>query len=190
MEYADQQKLRNKELHAELLKVGREIETEQTHQLEVEMITGIIATFDYYQVSNARIYQMAVDLIPNGVRYVSAIRKMNFEPHMNPMYKIFDWLGFMYDGACVIGEDDDELVFRIITRMVEHYIAMKNVGGWAWSYRGHIDLESELEKPYANGKHCQDCIDSYESWHKQTPKEREVEQIERNALFGDNVIEL
>ena len=112
MEYADQQKLRNKELHAELLKVGRELETTQAHQLEVEIISGIIAVFDYYQVSNARIYQMAVDLIPDGQTYVSTIRNMKFEPHMNPMYKIFDWLGFMYDGACVIGEDDDELVFN------------------------------------------------------------------------------
>jgi len=184
MEYQEQQKLRDMDLHAKLLEVGREIETTQAHQLEVEMIEGIIATFDYYQVSNARIYQMAVDLIPDGEAYVSTMRSMKFEPHMTPMYKIFDWLGFMYDGACVIGEDDDELVFKIISRMVEHYIAMKNVGGWAWSYRGHIDLESELKNPVINGKKCQDCIDSYESWHKQTPKEREDEAKEREKLFG------
>ena len=184
MEYEAQQKLRDLELHAKLLEVGREIEKTDAHQLEPVMIEGIIATFDHFGISDIRTQQMAQDLMPDGTEYVSTIKQMRFKPQMYPMYKIFDWLGSMYDGWCVIGDEDDELVFRIITRMVEHYIAMKDVGGWVWSYRGHIDLDIELDKPYANGKHCKDCIDSYKYWHNQTPAERLAEQKEKEEIFG------
>ena len=46
------------------------------------------------------------------------------------------------------------------------------------------DLDIELDKPYANGKHCKDCIDSYKYWHNQTPAERLAEQKEKEEIFG------
>jgi len=179
----------NTELHSKLLKVGREIEKDTTHNLEPEIIEGIIATFDHFGISDRRTYQMVVDLMPTGHEYVSQIQHTRFVPKMHPQYKIFDWLGFMYDGAYKVGDDDDDLVFKIVERMVEHYIAMKHVGGWAWSYRGHIDLEMDLDnnEPYANGKHCQDCIDSYESWHNQTNAERIAEQNELEEIYGPTI---
>lgn len=142
MEYAEQQKLRDSELHSNLLEIGRKLETTEAHKLEPIIIEGLISTFDYMGVSDGHLAQMTMDLMPQGNTYVSENRKINFVPPMHPQYKIFDWLGMMYDGRCVIGVQEDLLCFKIIELMVKHYIAMKDVGGWAWSYRGHIDLES------------------------------------------------
>ena len=145
MEYAEQQKLRDSELHSNLLEIGRKLETTEAHKLEPIIIEGLISTFDYMGVSDGHLAQMTMDLMPQGNTYVSENRKINFVPPMHPQYKIFDWLGMMYDGRCVIGVQEDLLCFKIIELMVKHYIAMKDVGGWAWSYRGHIDLESEMD---------------------------------------------
>ncbi len=172
MEREEQQKLIDWDKHAELLKIGKKLELGTCHKLEPVIIQGIIQTFEFLGASDGHINQMAFDLA-------------------KARYKIFDWLGMMYTGRCVNGRMEDRNVFNVVEKMVEHYIAMKHVGGWAWSYRGHIDLDYELrtenDKNSANGKHCQDCIDSYEHWHNQTEEEREKEQKE---MYGDNVINI
>lgn len=137
-------------LHTQLLKIGHDIEKKDTHGLEDVMIDGIISTFDFMGAGADHIQQMIYDL--------KAAR-----------YKIFDWLGMMYTGRYKTGDTSDDIVFKVVEMMVKHYVAMKDVGGWVWSYRGHIDLQVEMDvkKPYANGIHCQDCIDSYKGWHEE-----------------------
>lgn len=185
--------------HARLLEVGRAIEKGVTHELEPEMIDGIIATFDVLGVHNGHLFQIVSDLCDsrwpshnNSKQYswISYNRATQFVPMLSAKYKIYDWLGMMYSGRCIIGKPEDEICAKIVDHMVDHYIAMKHVGGWAWSYRGHIDLQIELEiKRYVGGIHCQDCIDSYESWHSQTPDERQAENDAMIEAFGgkDNV---
>jgi hypothetical protein len=141
-------------LHRELLRIGHDIERGTTHTLEDVMIDGIIATFDVMGASSAHIQMMIFDL-------------------KKAKYKIFDWLGMMYTGRYQSGDTSDKMVFKIVQKMVEHYVVMKDVGGWAWSYRGHIDLEAEFDmnKSYSNGIHCQDCIDSYMNWQEDMKRE-------------------
>lgn len=176
-------------LHEQLLQVGRKIERNMTHELEPEIIEGIIATFDVMGASNGHILQMTMDLMPRGHDYISNYRKTKFHPPMYPQYKIFDWLGMMYTGRCIIGKPEDKIVFKIIEMMVKHYIAMEHVGGWAWSYRGHIDLDYEMRNPKhpSNGVRCQDCMDSYEEWHNMTPQERQSEIDEMIKIFGEPI---
>lgn len=187
MERKELEKLVDMKLHAQLLKVGRSIEKKTTHQLEPEIIEGIIATFDIMGASDGHLFQMTMDLMPSGHEYISQYRKKRFVVPMHPQYKIFDWLGMMYTGRCINEKPEDKIVFDIIEMMVKHYVAMKHVGGWAWSYRGHIDLDYEMRtkpKKSQNGVHCKDCCDSYDHWHNQTPEERQKSQDELVEMFG------
>lgn len=160
----------NTQLHTKLIEVGKNIEKGLTHSLEPQMIDGIIATLQYFGLSAGQQLTLEYDL---------KVAK----------YKIFDWLGMWYSGRC---ETDDaratQVIQDVIEKMITHYIAMEHVGGWAWSFRGHIDMDCATDE-ILNEK-CAECIESYKHWHNQTITQRENEQEERFAAFDGNVISL
>ena len=72
-------------------------------------------------------------------------------------------------------------VFKGVEKMVKLYIFQNHVGGFAWWLRGH---DMEIEEP----ARCEDCIESYNSWHNQSQEERLKEQQEREKIFGGNIL--
>jgi len=154
------------ELHSELLEKGKKLEKGTTHKLEPPFIETIIKTLEYFGADSGQLGQVAFDLL-------------------RAKYKIFDWLGMCYTGRL---ERDDEFfssyyetkVFKTIEKMVKLYLLQNHVGGFAWWLRGH-DLD--VEEP----TRCEDCIESYDSWHNQSPEERLKEQEEREKFYGGNI---
>jgi len=145
----------NKAKHLKLIEVGKKLEKKTTHQLEQPFVESILQTLQFFGADQAANHQFVIDL---------RIAK----------YKIWDFLGMNYDSEYM----QSKPVFQGLDKLVDLYIRMENVGGWAWFLRGH-DLE--VEEP----KKCEDCIKSYDEWHNQTPEERMAEQEEREKIFGE-----
>ena len=144
----------NEEKHHQLLEVGRKIEKGVTHPLEAPFIDSILGTLDFFGLEGADLKQAAWDL---------KVAK----------YKIWDWLGFSYDSKYL----QDRPGFDGFVKLVDLYIKMKDVGGFAWFLRGH-DLE--IEEP----KKCADCIKSYKEWHSKSPEQLAKEQKEMEEFYG------
>jgi len=127
----------NQQLHAELLELGKKLETHITHTLEKPFCETIVATLEFFGASEIQKRQAVVDLF-------------------QAKFKIWDLLGIWYTG----GLHAEGELFDCVENLVKLYILQKHVGGFAWWLRGH-DLE--IEKP----SHCEDCIESYDTWKKE-----------------------
>lgn len=173
-EYKKEKQMKNIEynsnLHTKLIEVGKKIETSLTHKLEPQMIDGIVQTLIYCGINGEQQACLSYDL------YIAK-------------YKIFDWLGMWYTGRCACSDQSaTKAIHVVIEKMVKHYVAMEHVGGWAWSFRGHIDMDCVTDEILE--EKCADCIESYEYWHNQTKDERNREYEELVAAFDGNVIDL
>lgn len=131
----------NKELHSQLIDVGKKLERGSTHRLEEPFIETLLATLEYYGASQNQLRQVHFDLV-------------------KARYKIFDALGMWYTGRL---EDPNNTVSQVqdcLEKMVRLYILQSDVGGFAWFLRGH-DLD--IEEPVR----CEDCIKSYHDWRNE-----------------------
>jgi len=144
----------NYKKHQKLIEVGSQIEQGTTHKLEPPFIDSILGTLDFFGASDIERNQFISDL-----KFAK--------------FKIWDFLGMNYDSEYM----QSKPVYSGLDKLVDLYIRMENVGGFAWFLRGH-DLE--IEEP----KKCEDCIKSYSEWHNQTPEERESEWKEKEKIFG------
>jgi hypothetical protein len=161
----------DKNLHSRLVKIGREVETGIEHNLEPKMINGILATLDYFGLDESQIHLLIFDL---------CVAK----------YKIFDWLGMWYMGRYESPGQDmptKKAIFDAVEKLVILYTSMKDVGGWAWSIRGHIDLAIEDNQEIYH--RCKDCIQSYQIWHNMSDKERARQDKSVRDFFGKNIIQ-
>ncbi len=145
----------NSAKHLKLIEIGRTLEKSQTHELEPPFIESILGTLEFFGAGAPELAQFKSDL--------------GFA-----RFKIWDFLGMNYDSEYM----QSKPVFVGLDKLVDLYIRMENVGGFAWFLRGH-DLQ--IEEP----KKCEDCIKSYEEWHDQTPEDRVAEQREMQEFFGD-----
>jgi len=141
--------------HMALLEAGKRLEKKQTHQLEPPFVESILGTLEFFGADGKDMNQFKIDLIA-------------------AKYKIWDFLGMNYDSEYM----QSKPVFQGLDKLVDLYIRMEDVGGFAWFLRGH-DLQ--IEEP----KKCEDCIKSYDDWHNQTPEERMAEQKEMEKVFGE-----
>ncbi len=143
------------EKHEKLLEIGRKLEKKVTHQLEPPMIDSILGTLDFFGAESAEMQQFTFDL-------------------KAAKYKIWDFLGMNYDSEYM----QSKPVFVGLDKLVDLYIKMEDVGGFAWFLRGH-DLE--VEKP----KKCKDCIKSYLDWHNETPEQEAARIKEMKDFYGE-----
>ena len=148
----------NEEKHHQLLAVGRKIEKGVTHKLDPPVVDSILGTLDFFGASQAELQQFNFDL-------------------KAAKYKIWDFLGMNYDSEYM----QSKPVFVGLDKLVDLYIKMEHVGGFAWFLRGH-DLE--IEEP----EKCDDCIKSFEDYSNKSPAQLAKEQEETLAFYGGNVI--
>jgi hypothetical protein len=144
----------NEEKHDQLLEVGRKIEKGITHPLEDPFVDSILGTLQFFGANPAEMQQFTFDL-------------------KAAKYKIWDFLGMNYDSKYM----QSKPVFVGLDKLVDLYIKMKDVGGFAWFLRGH-DLD--IEEP----KKCADCIKSYKDWKSKSPAQLAAEQKEKEDFFG------
>jgi len=147
----------NKDKHRKLLEVGRKIEKSQTHQLEQPFLESIMQTLEFFGADGKDLGQIKMDL------YFAK-------------FKIWDAMGMWYTSEYF----QSKPIYVGIDKLVDLYIRMENVGGFAWFLRGH-DLD--VEEP----KKCNDCIKSYDEWHNQTPEERTQDQKEIEKFYGPTI---
>jgi len=145
----------NEEKHGRLLEVGRKIEKGVTHKLEPPFIDTILGTLEFFGADDKDIGQAVFDL-------------------KAAKYKIWDWLGFSYDSKY----NQDKPIFVGLDKLVDLYIKMENVGGFAWFLRGH-DLQ--VEEPHK----CKDCIKSYEDWKNESPEDAAKREKEMKDFYGE-----
>ena len=124
----------NEKKHEQLIALGRKLEKGVTHKLDDPFVESILGTLQFFNASSPEMGQFAFDL---------KVAK----------YKIWDFLGMNYDSEYL----QKQPVFVGLEHLVDLYIKMENLGGFAWFLRGH-DLQ--CEKP----KKCEDCIKSYSDW--------------------------
>jgi hypothetical protein len=149
----------NKEKHEQLIAVGRKIEKGIAHKLEPPFVDSILGTLDFFGASSQEMQQFNIDL---------KLAK----------FKIWDFLGMNYDSKYI----QSKPVFVGFDKLVDLYIKMEHVGGFAWFLRGH-DLE--IEEP----EKCEDCIKSFEDYDSKSPAQLAKEQEEMLAFYGGNVID-
>jgi len=150
----------NEKKHDQLIKVGRKIEKGVIHKLEPAFVDSILGTLDFFGASQGELQQFAFDL-------------------KAAKYKIWDFLGMNYDSKYM----QSQPVFVGLDKLVDLYIKMENVGGFAWFLRGH-DLQ--IEEP----KKCADCIKSYEDWKNESPEDAAKREKEQLDFYGGNVIDV
>ena len=133
----------DKKLWRELIKVGKEIERgvllpdgtlDPVNEMPYPMISVIVETLQFFGLDEAH-------------------SKMAYWDLLTAKYRIWDWLGMIYNGRL----DATGITFKGIEMLVKLYVLQKDVGGFCWFLRGH-DLD--VEEP----RRCEDCIKSYESW--------------------------
>ncbi len=147
----------NQAKHRRLLEVGRKIEKKQTHQLEQPFLESIMQTLEFFGADGKDLGQIKMDL------YFAK-------------FKIWDAMGMWYTSEYF----QSKPIYVGIDKLVDLYIRMENVGGFAWFLRGH-DLD--IEEP----KKCDDCIKSYNDWHNETPEQRAEYQAETEKIFGPTI---
>jgi len=147
----------NEAKHEKLLAVGRKIEKKLTHQLEPPFCESIMQTLEFFGADDKDLGQIKLDL------YFAK-------------FKIWDAMGMWYSSEYF----QSKPIYRGIDKLVDLYIKMENVGGFAWFLRGHdLDVQ-EPEK-------CADCIKSYNDWHNETPEQRAKNQKEMEEFYGPTI---
>jgi hypothetical protein len=149
----------NEEKHHQLIAVGRKIEKGSAHKLAPPFVDSILGTLEFFGASSAEMQQFSIDL---------KLAK----------FKIWDFLGMNYDSKYM----QSKPVFVGLDKLVDLYIKMENVGGFAWFLRGH-DLQ--IEEP----KKCEHCIESFNDYSSKSPEQLAAEQEEMLAFYGGNVID-
>jgi hypothetical protein len=150
----------NEQKHQELLAVGRKLEKGIAHKLDEPFVDSLLGTLEFFNASDAEMKQFIFDL---------KVAK----------YKIWDFLGMNYDSHYM----QEQPVFVGIEKLVDLYIKMEDVGGFAWFLRGH-DLQ--IEEP----KKCDHCIESYNDYKSKSPEQLAKEQQEMLDFYGGNIIEV
>jgi hypothetical protein len=122
-------------LWIDVIETGKQIEKGDCHTLPDPFVHSIVATMDYFGISEPQMKQVFFDL---------KVAK----------YKIWDWLGMCLTGR--LDAEKNSRLYECIEKMAKLYVLQKDVGGWAWWLRGH-DLEFD---PFE----CKDCCKSYKDW--------------------------